>query len=97
VPCPDAVVVLLIAVAMNRIGLGLAIIAAFSVGLAAVLIALGALTVTARPLVERIAGGTQSRLVRMYLPIGSAVLVMLLGLALMLQVLVQTGVAGPVR
>ena len=92
VPCPDAVVVLLIAVAMNRIGLGLAIIAAFSVGLAAVLIAIGILTVTARPLVERLSGGAESRLVRVYLPIGSAVLVMLLGLALMVQVLVQTGV-----
>ena len=92
VPCPDAVVVLLIAVAMNRIGLGLAIIAAFSVGLAAVLIAIGILTVTARPLVERLSGGAESRLVRVWLPIGSAVLVMLLGLALMVQVLAQTGV-----
>ncbi len=92
VPCPDAIVVLLIAVALGRIGLGLAVILAFSAGLAAVLIAIGILMVCARPLVERWSGGTESRWLRVYLPIGSAAVVMLVGLALVVQVLLQQGV-----
>ena len=48
VPCPAALVVLLSAVSMQRIGLGLLLIVAFSVGLAAVLIVIGLLMVYAR-------------------------------------------------
>src|SRR5262249_22533021 len=40
VPCPAALVVLLSAVALRRVGFGLFLIVAFSVGLAAVLIAI---------------------------------------------------------
>ena len=41
VPCPPALGVLLSAVALNRVGFGLFLIVAFSLGLAAVLIAVG--------------------------------------------------------
>lgn len=92
VPCPDAIVVLLIAIAMHRIGFGLAIIGAFSVGLAAVLIAIGILMVTARPALERISGGSGSRFAQVWLPIGSAAIVTLLGLGIMVQVLIDAGV-----
>jgi ABC-type nickel/cobalt efflux system permease component RcnA len=37
-PCPEAIGILLIAIGINRIVLGLGLIAAFSLGLAAVLI-----------------------------------------------------------
>jgi len=53
VPCPDALVVLLSAVALNRILLGLLIILAFSFGLAAVLIAIGIVMVTAGKMLEK--------------------------------------------
>jgi ABC-type nickel/cobalt efflux system permease component RcnA len=53
VPCPDALVVLLSAVALNRILLGLLVIVAFSFGLAAVLIAIGIVMVTAGKMLEK--------------------------------------------
>jgi hypothetical protein len=48
VPCPTALVVLLSALSLNRVGFGLIFIVAFSVGLAAVPITIGILMVYAR-------------------------------------------------
>ena len=48
VPCPAALVVLLSAVALHRVGFGLFLILAFSSGLAAVLIGMGLVAVCAR-------------------------------------------------
>ena len=47
-PCPSALVVLLSAIALHRIGLGLALIVAFSIGLAATITAIGLVAVFAR-------------------------------------------------
>ena len=94
VPCPDAIVVLLLAVGMNRIPLGLAIIGAFSVGLAAVLIAIGVLMVTARPMMEKFSGGEGSRFAMIYLPIGSAAIVMALGLGILFKTLMDMGIVS---
>ncbi|HJS69854.1 MAG TPA: sulfite exporter TauE/SafE family protein, partial [Gaiellaceae bacterium] len=47
-PCPSALVVLLSAIALHRVGLGLALIVAFSVGLAATITAIGLAAVLAR-------------------------------------------------
>jgi len=47
IPCPKALVILLLAISLQRIGLGLAIISIFSLGLAAVLIAVGIITLKA--------------------------------------------------
>jgi len=47
-PCPSALVVLLSAIALHRIGLGLVLILAFSVGLAATITAIGLVAVFAR-------------------------------------------------
>lgn len=94
VPCPDAIVVLLVAVALHRIALGLAIIGAFSVGLAVVLIGIGILMVTARPFVERLGGGASSRFTQFYLPVGSAAIVMLLGLGIVGKVLMDMGIVS---
>jgi ABC-type nickel/cobalt efflux system permease component RcnA len=46
-PCPSALVVLLSAIALHRIGLGLALIVAFSVGLAATITGIGLVAVLA--------------------------------------------------
>lgn len=53
VPCPSALVVLLAAIALHRIGYGLLLIVAFSAGLAAVLTAVGLVFVYARRLLKR--------------------------------------------
>ncbi len=50
VPCPDALAILLVAVAAGRVLLGLAVILCFSVGLAVVLIALGVAIASTRVL-----------------------------------------------
>lgn len=60
-PCPAALVVLLAAIALHRVGYGLVLIVAFSIGLAAVLTVLGVAVVrgaawlVARPRFERVA------------------------------------------
>ena len=83
VPCPAALVVLLSAVAMGRTGFGLLLIVAFSTGLASVLIGIGLLIVYARRLIARVGGG--GLLVTRWLPLTSAAVVTLLGVAIALQ------------
>jgi ABC-type nickel/cobalt efflux system permease component RcnA len=88
VPCPAALVVLLSAVAMGRIGLGLLLIVGFSVGLAAVLIALGLLVVHARRLVARLGGtAADGALVRRWLPLTSAAVITASGVVITVQAL----------
>ena len=84
VPCPGALVILLLAVALHRIAFGLLLLVAFSVGLAAVLIAIGVLIVKARPLVERFSG--DGRWIQR-LPIASAVVIIAVGLGITLKTL----------
>lgn len=50
VPCPSALVVLLSAIALGRIGLGLILLVAFSLGLAGVLMAIGLMVLYAKHL-----------------------------------------------
>ena len=89
VPCPAALVVLLSAVTMQRIGFGLLLIVAFSVGLAAVLIVIGLLMVYARRFVARFHGtGT---LTTRWLPLTSSAFIVLFGVALTWQALQSAG------
>ncbi len=83
IPCPEALGVLLLAIGLNRIALGLGLITAFSLGLAAVLCVIGLLLVRARNLVDRL--GRQGRRVQRFLPLGSAVIVTLLGLGIFIK------------
>jgi ABC-type nickel/cobalt efflux system permease component RcnA len=89
VPCPSAIVILLFAVAVNRIGTGLMLILSFSLGLAAVLILIGVLTVTASSRLERFGSGIGwvKRL-----PIFTAGIIMILGVAIGLNALHQGGI-----
>ncbi|OEU67469.1 MAG: high-affinity nickel-transporter [Desulfovibrio sp. S3730MH75] len=89
VPCPTALVVLLAAVALGRIVFGLLLIFAFSLGLAAVLIIIGILTVRASKLTEKFSG---SRKLIENLPVASAGLVMLAGIAIALNALQAGGI-----
>ncbi|HEX2507493.1 MAG TPA: sulfite exporter TauE/SafE family protein [Miltoncostaeaceae bacterium] len=54
IPCPSALVLLLGAIAIGRVGYGLVLVLAFSVGLAGLLSLIGLLVIYARRLIERL-------------------------------------------
>ena len=85
IPCPAALVVLLSAFALHRVALGFLLIIAFSLGLAAVLIAFGMLMVYAGRLVAKLR--IDGPLTRRWLPAASAAFISALGLALAAQAL----------
>jgi ABC-type nickel/cobalt efflux system permease component RcnA len=89
VPCPAALVVLLSALAMQRIGFGLLLIVAFSIGLAAVLIAVGMLMVYARQFMARFQ--TEGQWTSRWLPITSSAFILLAGIVLTWQALRSAG------
>ena len=78
IPCPEALSVLLLAIGLQRTGLGLVMIVAFSMGLAAVLVGLGLLLVTAAPVLTRFTD-RRSVWISARLPLLSAVVVAVLG------------------
>jgi nickel/cobalt transporter (NicO) family protein len=82
VPCPEALVVLMISVSLRRLGLGLALLVVFSLGLAAVLIGIGVAMVLAAPAVRRLSG--ENRFTRA-LPVASAAVVTFLGVLLVAE------------
>ena len=90
VPCPAALVVLLSAVSMNRVGFGLLLIVAFSAGLAAVLVGIGVLMVYARQSMSRFQ--SEGKWITHWLPITSSAFIVLFGLVLTWQALQTTGV-----
>ena len=78
-PCPSALVVLLSAIALHRVGLGLALIVAFSLGLASTITAIGLLAVLARRTFSRLTlGGPVVRA----LPAASAALIVAVGVVI---------------
>jgi ABC-type nickel/cobalt efflux system permease component RcnA len=82
IPCPSALVVLLGAISQHQVGLGLVLIGAFSLGLAATLTGLGLAVVYAKRVLTRIR--VPARVV-VALPAVSAVLIVGVGLALTAQ------------
>jgi ABC-type nickel/cobalt efflux system permease component RcnA len=90
VPCPAALVVLLSALSLNRVGFGLLLIVAFSIGLAAVLIAVGILMVYAHRLMARFQG--DGMLINRWLPLTSAAVMTVFGMAIAVQALVTAGI-----
>ncbi len=78
VPCESALVLLLGAIALRRVGFGLLLLVSFSAGLAIVLMAIGALVLYARNLLpERKRGGVHP--VLRYVPVASAAIVTVVG------------------
>jgi nickel/cobalt exporter len=82
-PCPAALIVLLSAFALHRIGLGFFLIVAFSVGLAAVLIGFGMLMVYARRFMTHLQ--IDGPLTKRWLPAASSAFITVLGLILTFQ------------
>ena len=89
VPCPPAIVALIFAFSVGRLAAGLAVIFAFSVGLAAVLTGIGIAMVSLRGFAERFQATGPLLCV---LPVLSALLVTGLGLAVVVQGLIEAGV-----
>jgi nickel/cobalt transporter (NicO) family protein len=83
-PCPSALVVLLSAIALHRVGLGLALIVAFSVGLAATITTIGLVAVLARRAFSRLR--LDGRLIRT-LPAASALAIVAVGVGITLDAL----------
>lgn len=82
VPCPDAIAILLVAVAINRIVFGMLLIVAFSVGLALVLILIGVALVHGARLASRNAHNDWLNRFSRYTPLVSALVVAALGVGL---------------
>jgi ABC-type nickel/cobalt efflux system permease component RcnA len=78
-PCPTALVVLLAAISLHRVGYGLVLILAFSVGLAGAMTGVGLAAVSARRFLR--GRSFDGRIVRA-LPAASAALILVLGLAM---------------
>ncbi|HLF73217.1 MAG TPA: sulfite exporter TauE/SafE family protein [Anaerolineales bacterium] len=88
-PCPSALVVLLGAIALNRIGLGLVLVLAFSLGLAGALTAIGIMFIYAGRLFERFPARGK---ILQALPVLSALLVAMIGVGIMFKALAEIGV-----
>src|SRR5215208_1042328 len=88
VPCPAALVLLLSAISLGRLGFGMVLVVVFSMGLAVVLTGIGLLMVYARRSFERYS--FEARIPR-FLPVASAAAISLIGLLIVLGALSQTG------
>lgn len=81
VPCPSALVLLLSSIALGRVGLGLILLVSFSLGLAAVLIAIGAIVLYAKSWLPQGEKTSRHPLFR-YLPVASAAVIVCVGLVM---------------
>jgi len=94
-PCPSAMLLMLGAISLDRTGLGLLLVVAFSVGLAVAMTAIGMLVLYGRRLVGRLGlkprgslslwGNLAARL----LPLGSAAVIALIGLVMTARALTK--------
>ena len=85
-PCPSALVVLLSSIALGRVGFGLALVTAFSLGLAAMLTMIGLVLVYSRDRFERLPmPGAATR----FLPAMSALAITLMGVGMTTSALVS--------
>jgi ABC-type nickel/cobalt efflux system permease component RcnA len=84
-PSPTALVVLLAALALDRLAYGLALVAAFSLGLAAALVVVGVVALRAGDVVSR---RLSSRIARL-IPLTSASAIAVVGLGLLVRGIAQ--------
>ena len=89
VPCVDALLGLLFAITIDKLTWGVIILCAFSLGLAAVLVAIGIFMVMAKPIIERFTG---QGIWLKRLPIISATVVIVLGAVLVFKALIDVGI-----
>ena len=89
VPCPDALAILLLAVSLGQFVLGLGLVISFSVGLAAVLIAIGVTLVKAKGALEKTrivrSGARFGPALSRWVPLASACVVVVVGALMLLE------------
>ena len=85
-PCPSALVVLLSSIALGRVGFGLALVTAFSLGLAAMLTMIGLVLVYSRDRFERL---PMPGVATQFLPAMSALAITLMGVGMTTSALVS--------
>ncbi len=78
-PCPASIAVLLICLQLKQFTLGVAMVGAFSLGLALTLVSVGVLAAWGRGHVEALYGAHRADKLARYLPLGSATLMLVLG------------------
>ena len=88
VPCPSAIVVLLVSVTLNKIVLGLAIILIFSLGLASVLISIGLLIVSVSDVSSRM---ERFAPILKVMPKISAGIILILGIFITFHAMIEAG------
>jgi ABC-type nickel/cobalt efflux system permease component RcnA len=88
-PCPSALVVLLGAIALNKIGFGLILVLAFSLGLAGALTAIGMMFIYAGKIFQRFP--SSGKVVNL-LPAFSALFVSMIGIGIMVKALEEIGI-----
>lgn len=81
VPCPSALILLLSAISLQRTAFGLLLLVAFSLGLAVVLVAIGATVVSARNWLP-VPGAWKQHRVLQAIPVASAGVVVVVGLVM---------------
>ncbi|MEJ7713575.1 MAG: sulfite exporter TauE/SafE family protein [Pyrinomonadaceae bacterium] len=91
-PCPSALVVLLSAIALHRVGYGLLLVIAFSIGLAATLTAIGLAFVYAGRLMKRSSAFERFQHLARIVPAASAFVIMCVGILICYEALIQAGV-----
>ncbi|WP_434445869.1 nickel/cobalt transporter [Lentzea sp. E54] len=85
VPSPSALVVLLGAMTLGRTWFGVLLVVGYGFGMAATLTAVGLLLVKARERVEKVLDGRATRALSHYAPVGTAAMVIVVGVWLTLQ------------
>ena len=88
-PCPAALVLLLSAISLDRLGFGMILVIAFSTGLAIVLTAIGVLMICARNVFERFSFEARMPLL---LPVASALIISVFGVLIVLGALRDVGI-----
>jgi len=88
-PCPSALVLMLGAISLHRVGFGLALIVMFSLGLASVLTAIGVVLVYAGKFFQRI---PESGPLFRFVPVASALFITVVGVGITIQSLMNIGI-----
>lgn len=88
-PCPSALVLMLGAISLQRVGFGLALIVLFSLGLASVLTGIGVVLVYAGKFFQRI---PESGPLFRFVPVASALFITVVGVGITVQALMSMGI-----
>ena len=84
VPCPSALAILLVALALQKVALGIGMIVVFSLGLAVVLVAVGLFLVWTRSFLKPLG---QDRSWLSWLPVASSLVIILIGVLMLGRIL----------